>query len=211
MTDPKNIVRSHDLVWRHLAGVELDAQDRLRTTDEQEKNALRRIDHIGLGCRDAETTRHFYEDILGMPLVLAMVMPDPYRDDRQEHCHFFFEVGSGTCLSFFDHPRAFTEDDFRPCTGMLRHIAIEVAEDQLVQDFRERLEQAGVTARYIDHDVQHSLYFTDPKMVTTSRLLSGRHRMPSSWGNRARLLVRYSRAGPRIAQVTPRCGRVTRK
>jgi catechol 2,3-dioxygenase-like lactoylglutathione lyase family enzyme len=120
------------------------------------------VRNIGLGCRDAETTWHFYEDSLGMPLVLAMLMPDPYRDDRQEHCHFFFEVGSGTCLSFFDHPRAFTEGDFRPCTGFLRHIAIEVAEDQLVQDFRQRLEKAGIAAHYIDHDIYHSLYFTDP-------------------------------------------------
>jgi len=97
-----------------------------------------------------------------MPLVLAVVQTDPYRNDNAELCHFFIEVGSGTHLAFFDHPSALTEDEFRPVTAFMRHIAIEVDSDDVVQDFRQRLEKAGIINRYTDHDVYHSLYFDDP-------------------------------------------------
>ncbi|CAB3756510.1 VOC family protein [Paraburkholderia humisilvae] len=96
MTGHKDVVRDKDLLWGSLAGVGLDADDRLRATEDRKKNPLRHVDHLGLGCRDAETTRHFYEDILGMPLVMAIVLPDPSRNNNQEYCHLFFEIDSGT-------------------------------------------------------------------------------------------------------------------
>ena len=163
MAEHQNIVRDQDPLWRPLAGVAVEEEDRLRAFEARVRNPLRHVDHIGLGCRDAETTRHFYEDILGMPLVLATVLNDPYAGgNNQEFCHFFFEVGNGTFLAFFDHPRAFTQDDFGARSAFLHHIAIEVADDAIVQEFRRRLEEAGVATRYTDHGVYHSLYFADP-------------------------------------------------
>ena len=162
MAEHKDVVRDQDPVWRNLVGIELSEEDRLRTLEARARNPLRHVDHIGLGCRDAETTRHFYEDILGMPLILAVVLPDPYTEEQQEYCHFFFEVGNGTYLAFFDHPRAFTQDDFKPCSSFLRHIAIEVEEDSIVQNYKRRLNEVGIANRYTDHGVYHSLYFNDP-------------------------------------------------
>jgi glyoxylase I family protein len=163
MAEHQDIVRDQDPLWRRLADVEVAEEDRLRALEARARNPLRHVDHIGLGCRDAETTRRFYEDILGMPLVLAVVLDDPYAGgNNQEYCHFFFEVGNGTFLAFFDHPGAFTHDDFRLRSTFFHHIAIEVAEDATVQEFRRRLEKAGVATRYTDHGVYHSLYFTDP-------------------------------------------------
>jgi catechol 2,3-dioxygenase-like lactoylglutathione lyase family enzyme len=163
MAEHQNIIRDQDPVWRHLTGVEVGEEDQRRAHEMRMRNPLRHVDHIGLGCRDAETTRQFYEDILGMPLVLAVVLNDPYAGgNNQEYCHFFFEVGNGTFLAFFDHPSAFTHADFRPRSAFLHHIAIEVTEDATVQEFRRRLEEAGADTRYTDHGVYHSLYFTDP-------------------------------------------------
>lgn len=162
MTKTNDVTRNRDQLWRPLANVELNAEDQAHAERARKSNLLRRIDHLGLGCRDAETTRHFYEDILGMPLVLAIVQPDPYRNENVELCHFFFELGSGTHLAFFDHPSALVEDEFRPVTAFMRHIAIEVDSEDIVQDFRQRLAKAGIPNRYTDHDVYHSLYFDDP-------------------------------------------------
>jgi catechol 2,3-dioxygenase-like lactoylglutathione lyase family enzyme len=163
MAKRQDIVQDQDPVWRHLTDVEFGDEDRLHAAEDRARTQLRRVDHIALGCRDAETTRHFYEDILGLPLILAIVLND--RDagqNQQEYCHFFFEVGNGALLAFFDHPGAFTPDDFRPRSTLLHHIAIEVAEEAIVQEFRRRLEEARVATRYTDHSVYHSLYFADP-------------------------------------------------
>lgn len=161
--EQQDIVRDQDAIWRHLAGIEIEEDDQLQAFQARAQNPLRRIDHIGLGCRDAEATRHFYEDILGLPLVLAIVLDDPYPGGASlPYCHFFFEIGSGTFLAFFDHPGAFKADDFRARSGFFHHIAIEVIQDEIVQKFRRRLEVAGIETRYTDHGVYHSLYFTDP-------------------------------------------------
>ncbi|MDB5672425.1 MAG: glyoxalase, partial [Alphaproteobacteria bacterium] len=34
-----------------------------------EENVVQSLHHFAYRCRNAEETRHFYEDILGMPLV----------------------------------------------------------------------------------------------------------------------------------------------
>src|SRR5262249_10224480 len=95
MVEHQDVVRDQDPLWRHLVGIPVEEQDRLRALEMRARNPLRRVDHIGLGCRDAETTRHFYEDILGMPMVMAVVLPDPYAGgSNQEYCHFFFEIGN---------------------------------------------------------------------------------------------------------------------
>ena len=61
------------------------------------------LHHFAYRCRDAEETRHFYEDILGLPLIHVI------RQDRvpstQEHCphaHIFFRMTDGSCVAFFD-------------------------------------------------------------------------------------------------------------
>ena len=38
-------------------------------------NSVRHIQHHAYACWDTEETRHFYEDILGMPLVATIVLP----------------------------------------------------------------------------------------------------------------------------------------
>lgn len=129
----------------------------------QANNKLRNIHHHAFRCRDAEETRAFYEGILQMPLVMAVVMdrhpitqaPDPY-------CHLFFEMGDGNCIAFFDYPAELKERTFAPDTGFDHHVAIEVEGDEVVREYRTRLEQAGVPCMYIDHGVYHSLYFNDP-------------------------------------------------
>ena len=50
------------------------------------------LHHFAWRCRDAEETRHFYEDILGLPLV--HVVKEERVPSTGEHCpfvHLFFE------------------------------------------------------------------------------------------------------------------------
>jgi catechol 2,3-dioxygenase-like lactoylglutathione lyase family enzyme len=76
-------------------------------------NSVRHIHHHAYACWDSEENRHFYEDILGMPLVATIVLEDPLRMDGSRYCHTFFEISDGIVLAFFEHtslfhPKAFT-------------------------------------------------------------------------------------------------------
>src|ERR1700730_12569998 len=115
-------------------------------------NKLRHIHHHAYRCRDAEETRHFYEDILNMPLVAAVVMQDnPVTQGPDPYCHLFFEMGDGNCIAFFDCPAVFKKSTFKPETGLDHHVALEVEGDEVIAEYRQRLQEAGVQHMFLDH------------------------------------------------------------
>ena len=54
------------------------------------------LHHFAWRCRDAEETRHFYEDILGMPLV-HLIHKDtvPSTGEYCPYVHIFFRMHDG--------------------------------------------------------------------------------------------------------------------
>jgi catechol 2,3-dioxygenase-like lactoylglutathione lyase family enzyme len=61
------------------------------------------LHHYAYRCRDAEETRHFYEDILGLPL--WHIIQSDYVPSTGEYCpytHIFFRMSDGACVAFFD-------------------------------------------------------------------------------------------------------------
>ncbi len=69
------------------------------------------VHHVAYACRDAEATRHFYEDILGFPLVHTEVTQVPDSDSNFRH--LFFDLGDGTCIAFFDLHNMGEKPDWR--------------------------------------------------------------------------------------------------
>ena len=116
----------------------------------------RRLHHAAWVTRDQEATRHFYEDIIGLPLVATWAERAP--STGREYCHTFFAFGDGGALAFFQY----ADQDEQPVD--LRspgHIAFECdAETQ--QGIKERLEANGYPLRVTDHGYCVSLYVTDP-------------------------------------------------
>lgn len=53
------------------------------------------INHVALVCSDMACTMDFYCNILGMPLVKSLDLPDGLGQ------HFFFSAGNGDCVAFF--------------------------------------------------------------------------------------------------------------
>lgn len=73
--------------------------------------AVQQLHHYAYKARDAEETRHFYEDILGLPLY--HIIQSDYVPSTGEYCpytHFFFRLKDGSFIAFFD-----IGDDERPC------------------------------------------------------------------------------------------------
>jgi len=104
----------------------------------------RRLHHAAWVTRDQEATRHFYEDILGLPLVATWAERAPATG--REYCHTFFALGDGGALAFFQY----ADQDEQPVD--LRspgHIAFECdAETQ--QGIKERLEANNYPVRVTD-------------------------------------------------------------
>ena len=63
---------------------------------------IQQLHHYAYKARDAEETRHFYEDILGLPLY--HIIQSDYVPSTGEYCpytHFFFRLRDGSFIAFF--------------------------------------------------------------------------------------------------------------
>ncbi|MDR7231445.1 catechol 2,3-dioxygenase-like lactoylglutathione lyase family enzyme [Caulobacter sp. BE264] len=142
------------------------------------------VNHLALVCRDMAQTVRFYTEILQMPLVKTVALPDGGQ-------HFFFDCGGGSCLAFFWWPdvppaapgvasvKAFPAEA-KTAVGSMNHVAFSVDEADL-DACLERLQSAGVPVfpMVVNHDDSEmgvarklhlgvfvrSVYFTDPNGI----------------------------------------------
>lgn len=139
-----------------LAAVEAarnDIRDRyLQPADERPPSSARGVHHIALLSSDVERTVRFYQEVLEFPLTEIFE-----NRDYQGSNHFFFDIGHGNLLAFFDFP-GLDLGPYAEVLGGLHHIAISVEPDRWAH-LKGNLEQAGVT--YVEMSGS-SLYFADP-------------------------------------------------
>jgi catechol 2,3-dioxygenase-like lactoylglutathione lyase family enzyme len=64
--------------------------------------------------KDLEATRHFYEDILGLPLIATWCEKDFLFGKDRTYCHCFFGIGDGGALAFFQFADADDQAQFGP-------------------------------------------------------------------------------------------------
>ncbi|MFC7534479.1 VOC family protein [Actinoplanes sp. GCM10030250] len=124
----------------------------LRPPGERQPSTARGLHHTALISSDVETTVRFYQDLLGFPLTELIE-----NRDYPGSSHFFFDIGNGNLLAFFDLP-GLDLGPYAEVLGGLHHMAISVDParwDELVK----RLAEAGV-----EHAVHSgvSVYFKDP-------------------------------------------------
>jgi len=132
-------------------------RERLRTqyllpADRRPASTARGLHHTALLSSDVETTIRFYQDLLGFPLTELIE-----NRDYPGSTHFFFDIGNGNLLAFFDFP-GLDVGPYREVLGGLHHIAISVAPDHW-ERLRSALADAGVGTE--EHSGT-SLYFRDP-------------------------------------------------
>jgi catechol 2,3-dioxygenase-like lactoylglutathione lyase family enzyme len=103
-------------------------------------------------CSDVERTIRFYQDLLEFPLVELFENRD-YRGST----HFFFDVGHGNYLAYFDFP-GLDLAAYREVVGGLHHIAISVSPEQW-ERLVAKLEAAGIQTHIVNGS---SAYFPGP-------------------------------------------------
>ena len=129
--------------------------------------AIQQLHHYAYKARDAEETRHFYEDILGLPLY--HIIQSDYVPSTGEYCHYnhiFFRLQDGSFIAFFD-----LGDDVKPEPSpntplWVNHIAFRVNTVQELEDTKARLQAHGVEVLGVtDHHIFKSIYFFDPNGI----------------------------------------------
>jgi len=145
------------------------------------------INHVALVCSDMERTVHFYRDILGMPLIKSLDLPN------ESGQHFFFDAGHGDCVAFFwfadapdrvpgiSSPGAIPGiGDITSAVSTMNHLAFHVPAEKF-DAYRQRLKDKGVrVGPVLNHDESEmqasmtvhpgvyvrSFYFQDPDGIT---------------------------------------------
>jgi catechol 2,3-dioxygenase-like lactoylglutathione lyase family enzyme len=123
------------------------------------------LHHFAWRCRNAEETRAFYEDLLGLPLV--HVIRKDHVPSTGEYCpfvHIFFRMADGSHIAFFDLGDGEAAQPSPNTPAWVNHIALRVASDDDLRACKAKLEAAGVEVIGVtDHDGYiHSIYFFDP-------------------------------------------------
>jgi len=141
---------------RDLVAIEA-ARDRIRSQHlrppaERPASTARGLHHTALISSDVERTVRFYQDVLGFPLTELIE-----NRDYPGSSHFFFDIGHGNLLAFFDFP-GLDVGPYAEVLGGLHHLAISVEPERWAQ-LASRLQEAGV-----EHEVHSgvSIYFRDP-------------------------------------------------
>jgi catechol 2,3-dioxygenase-like lactoylglutathione lyase family enzyme len=124
----------------------------LLAPSDRPPSSARGVHHQALISSDVERTIAFYQGLLEFPLTELFE-----NRDYTGSTHFFFDIGNGNALAFFDFP-GLGLDDYAEVHGGHHHLAISVTRDNW-ERLKAKLEAAGVET-YLVADT--SLYFTGP-------------------------------------------------
>ena len=137
-----------------LAAIEAE-RARLRAEylpTERKSSSARGIHHTALLSSDVERTIQFYQGVLEFPLTEIIE-----NRDYEGSNHFFFDVGNGNLVAFFDFP-GLDLGPYAEVLGGLHHLAISVTPEKWTR-LRANLDRAEIP--YLEESGA-SIYFRDP-------------------------------------------------
>ena len=124
----------------------------LRPRTTRPASTARGVHHAAFLCSDVERTVKFFDGLLGFPLIEMFE-----NRDYAGSTHFFFDIGLGNCLAYFDLP-GLSLGPYAEVLGGHHHFAISMERAQW-EAAKARLEAAGVECAHVDGS---SLYFLGP-------------------------------------------------
>lgn len=124
----------------------------LRPEGSRPGSSARGLHHTAIVSSDVERTVKFYQELLEFPLVELIE-----NRDYPGSSHFFFDIGNGNLLAFFDFP-GLDVGSYREVLGGLHHIAISIDPSKW-EYLRDKLVAADI--ELVEHS-EVSLYFPGP-------------------------------------------------
>ena len=122
------------------------------------------LNHLALVTNDMDLTTRFWHGVIGAPLA-ATIGNESFR-------HYFFDVGSGATVAFFEyqgHPvEQFAKPSGIPDARAIQfdHVSLNLPDHEALLALRQRLlaYDCEVT-EVVDHGLLKSIYFTDPNGI----------------------------------------------
>lgn len=124
----------------------------IQPRDVRPASTARGVHHTAHVSSDVARTIDFYQGLLGFPLTELFE-----NRDYPGSTHFFFDIGNGNALAFFDFP-GLDVGPYAEVLGGHHHLAISVTLE-LWQLLKGRLDDAGIEYAVID---EVSMYFRGP-------------------------------------------------
>ena len=122
------------------------------------------LNHLALVTNDMDTTTRFWHGVLGAPLV-ATVGNESFR-------HYFFDVGNGATVAFFEYRNHEVEGFAKPAgvpderAIQFDHVSLNLPDAEAMRGLRQRLLDHGCeVTEVVDHGLIQSIYFTDPNGI----------------------------------------------
>ena len=127
------------------------------------------LHHVAYATRDPEATYEFYAKKLGMPLIRT----ENHRQGDGFFRHFFFDMGGGEALAFFEVHGVGEKPDYRTeishAAGLpqwVNHIAFRLDTLEELESMTKRMHAKGIEdIVQIDHGWATSIYTTDPNGI----------------------------------------------
>ncbi len=134
----------------------------------------RGVHHLALTTEDMKATTEFFVNVVGMPLVHAMKVPEGVgtgpgnRGNPPWECirHYFFDMGNDSLLAFFEIPKGEKPQSDRDAIGGMQHCAFSVTAGRF-EEIQQRLTRHGIP---FDGPIDIlpgmvSIYFRDPNGI----------------------------------------------
>jgi catechol 2,3-dioxygenase-like lactoylglutathione lyase family enzyme len=138
--------------------------DDVRAVPLEEGPRWRGVHHLALTTNDMDATVRFYHGVLGMRIV-ATIGTDTFR-------HYFFEVGPGSTVAFFEFAGVDVGAIEKPAgvppdyPTQFDHVSFHVPDERALEQLRDRLIEFAVEVTdVVDHEIMKSVYFTDPNGI----------------------------------------------
>jgi glyoxylase I family protein len=123
------------------------------------------LSHVAYITRDTAATADFFERILGMELVNA-VLDDaiPSTGEPVPYFHSFFRMADGSTVAFFEAPELPPlADPPHGAYDTFQHLAMQVGTMAEVDGWAAWLQACGVEVLGpVDHKIIYSIYFHEP-------------------------------------------------
>jgi catechol 2,3-dioxygenase-like lactoylglutathione lyase family enzyme len=128
--------------------------------------------HIGLSTRDLDSTRYFYENVLGFPVVRCDILK---MTEGGQIRHIFFDTGRDQLIAFMEPQEVpGIPEDYDAginaglgVPGSFYHFAFEAGSVATLEAKRQELLARGVPVTdIVDHEWAQSIYFHDPNGIS---------------------------------------------
>lgn len=118
------------------------------------------LHHSANRCRDAEETRAFYEDFMGLPLACSLRREQTETGQETPLIHIFFQMRDGSYLAFFELPEVPFE--FKEQDPSDLHIALEVDAATMKAMYEKAAAAGQPPFGPAELESLRSIYFRDP-------------------------------------------------